>query len=391
VEFARFLPDGRALLVSGGGIVQRWNAEAGRPEGAARRFAAEGVKRFYSSDATKVLAIGLDPGCCRLLDAVTEEPVGNPFPVPGGQLYLSPDGRFVVNSFGGSDASPVRDARTGTPLGPTPERDWHVIGAAFSPDGRRALTVTQRRGNDRDLNEGQLWDLERGAALGAPFQLQHYHQEDLACLALSPGHTTALAVSRPRGGGDYRVARLWDVSRGPASHPVSDPLKPGRGGMRAAAFDPAGRWLVTVSDGEANLWNTAAEGAPGPVVKHADVLGAAFQPGDGRTFVTWGPGVTRRWETRSGKPADVPLAGSDPAFSLDGRFLVTRLAQGVHFWPLDLPLELRKEGVELWARLMSAHELTEKGDVREVPPEAWRKDRARFEQVIGWSPGPDEK
>lgn len=122
------------------------------------------------------------------------------------------------------------------------------------------------------------------------------------------------------------AVEVWDLATGR----MARPLVSRRSAVRAAAFSPDGKLVVTASDdGAARVWGSAGNilavlRAGGPL------SAAAFSP-DGTLVVTAGdPGVAQVWEWRSGKRLvilpheDVRAAG----FGSDGELVVTAGSDG---------------------------------------------------------------
>ena len=71
---------------------------------------------------------------------------------------FSPDGRYALT--GGGSGARLWDAATAKPIGPAMSQEGGVETAAFSPDGRTILTT-------RSLKV-QLWDMATAKSVGAP-------------------------------------------------------------------------------------------------------------------------------------------------------------------------------------------------------------------------------
>jgi WD40 repeat protein len=78
----------------------------------------------------------------------------------------------------------------------------------------------------------------------------------------------------------YNGVRTWDVKTGKEQNRFGHDL------ARRASFSADGRFLLTVSDSEARVWDvrTASAMFPEPIV-HADLMVASFSP-DGSLVVT---------------------------------------------------------------------------------------------------------
>jgi WD40 repeat protein len=155
------------------------------------------------------------------------------------------------------------------------------------------------------------------------------HQERLQLL----GHTRPLraAAWSPEGRRLITIsydntARVWDA----ASGREDSVLRGHEGALLAAAWSPDGRRIVTASgDGTARVWDTAASG-PAQVVlagHQGAVFAAAWSP-DGRRIVTASNDHTGRvWDAASGRPLTLLAGHTKPvhvaAWAPDGRRIVT--------------------------------------------------------------------
>ena len=171
-------------------------------------------------------------------------------------------GGLRVNPLG---AAQVWEVATARPVTPPLRHDFRpgknpgvgIQFAAFSPDGRRVITVS--------ANQVQAWDAAGGQPLGLPLRqpTEIWHQ------TLSPDGSRILIVNV--------AARVWDLA---SQQPVTPPLHL-EGFCQYATFSPDGRYLVTVGrDRVARVWEAATGQPITPPLKHdSDIRYAAFTPG----------------------------------------------------------------------------------------------------------------
>jgi WD40 repeat protein len=212
--------------------------------------------------------------------------------------------------------------------------NW-VKDVAFSPDGTRVLT------GSRDTM-ARLWDARTGQPVGAPLK----HPHPVWSVAFSPdGRLILTGCGRPEG--RQGEARLWDAATGKL---LGEPLQTA-GPVHRALFNRAGDRILTISRGQARLWQVAPPAAGGVrlllLLPHSNAVFTALFSPDGKTVLTAGAdGTARLWDAATGEAKGASLFHTGPveqaAFSPDGRTLAVGCNRS------DVSRNLRVGEVQLW-------------------------------------------
>ncbi len=228
----------------------------------------------FSPDGTRLASVGEDR-TARLWDAATGALLATCAGHTSKVLCVAfrPDGaRLVTTSADGT----VRqwNPATGREVEPPYERhSGEVAAAVYSPDGR----LVASGGTDRTVRVWRATGRQDVAVL-------HGHTGSATAVAFAPGGRRLASLSRERGmgwAGDGTM-RVWDVDP-KATLPV---LRGHTNYVYPVAYSPDGRWVASGGwDGKVYLWD-AATGEPCATFPHGSVVRAlAFGPG-GRWLVT---------------------------------------------------------------------------------------------------------
>lgn len=193
-----------------------------------------------------------------------------------------------------------------------------VTGACFSPDGR--LVVTASRDGTvqiRDAQSGQL------------LRTLKYNGADVTSVSFSRDGKQIVTASRDN------IVRIWDPADGRMLRP---PIKmPGDAendaeddyyGFNSASFSPDGKQVVTASeDDTVRIWDTADGRQVRVLGKHLQCVNTAVFSPDGNQIVTASDDNTARvWNTETGYSKALKGHTDDvvnAVFSGDGAYVVT--------------------------------------------------------------------
>jgi WD40 repeat protein/serine/threonine protein kinase len=217
---------------------------------------------------------------------------------------FSPDGTRIV-TISGNNAY-IWNVANGTLLHTLSGHGEKVWELAFSKDGERLLTVSW------DLSV-KVWNMEDGTLLST---LEG--EADLTGAVFSPDGTQVLTAVD-------NVARIWSVETGDLVRTI----KGHEDTVENASFDATGTRIVTASwDRSAKIWDVATGDLELSLEAHDyGVMNAVFSP-DGELVVTASKDNTAKvWDADDGQMLDTLIGHSDEvwsaAFSPDGTRLVT--------------------------------------------------------------------
>jgi eukaryotic-like serine/threonine-protein kinase len=207
--------------------------------------------------------------------------------------------------------------------------------AAFSPDGRIALTAS-------DDHTARLWDARTGQPLSAPMT----NGANVRYAEFSSDGTRIVTASMDG------AVRVWNVATG---QPVTPPIRH-RGPVLVARFSPDGTKIATaMADPKARLWDAATGARVGTFEAHtAAVNWIEFSP-DGQQLLTASSDHTARLSNaHTGEPAAIQFQHQHAVllarFSPDARRVITAAAdRTARVWDANtgLPItpSLSHEGV----------------------------------------------
>ncbi len=360
VSSVAFSPDGKTVATgSWDRMVRLWDAATGLPVGPAIMHKDAVIDVAFSHEGTAIVTRTAD-GTARKWNATTGSPLGQPVEFPSrAQFTFSPDGdRVLTVGEEVAEKAQLWDVSTGLRVGQSMEDPDAIRGAAFSPDGKTILTVSQsntlRRwsaatgrpvGQHMDLGEitgqppaGQLPSLQLGISL-------MYSPDGRSFVTIDFGRTAQLwkadsgqsimsqtdalvAVFSPDAkvlvtGGTDKKARLWDASTGQS---IGQSMEH-QGAVLTAAFSPDGKTVLTGSDDKkARLWYAASGQPIGQALVHqAAVRSVAFNRG-GKTILTMPNNAMRVWDVATSRLIGQPIVqgiNSRWAFSPDMNTILT--------------------------------------------------------------------
>jgi WD40 repeat protein len=348
-------PDGRTLVLAGGGGVLFFDAATYERVGEPLRVAGEVESLAYRPDG-RTLAVGGDL-FVRLFDARTREQLAETalggvamrmaFTNDGSRLVvLSPPGQ--PQDLGGADAQiTIRDAATLKPIGLSiqPEAFVGAYVGIYYASPHFALTA-----DDRSLitasEDGELawWDLRSGKKRRTQTIAPGLH-----ALALSPdGLTVAVGIDRGVQLVDLGARTVRTATRGLTGSP------------NWVLFSPDGKTLVSTNlDGTVTLWDVGSATPRDTLRGHSNsAQQPVFSPDGGMLYTVSHDGTAIAWDLTAERGLGRPFTfthdrtfsaagydGHPGEFSPDSRLIAVGLkGQGVALWdarkltPVGAPL-----------------------------------------------------
>jgi WD40 repeat protein/serine/threonine protein kinase len=339
---AQFSPDGQALVMVGedwlptndppGHARQRyapvrvWDTRTGKERYALEGFSLGVLQASFSPDGRYLLTVG---------DGFSSQITFDK--LPNGTVRK---GGFQVGMALAANKEPavrVWDAATGKLVRVLLDHGHECSGAAWSPDGKRVVTVATPASHviTVDYPVLALWDVATGKLVGR-----------LERITLRPGQVQFSPDGKYVLGLDGAGVILWDAASGKHVRTLA-----GHGGdVTAAAFSPDGSFLASAAnDRLAILWDVATGKERHRLAGHAGRVLAVAVSGDGRWIATagedgtarlWASATGREWLTLTGHRGPVEVV----SFRADGQALLTGGADGTaREWPVEpLPAAKRR-------------------------------------------------
>jgi WD40 repeat protein len=326
-RLAAFSPDGRRIVIaSQDHSATIWDTESRRRMVTLKGHKGPVSDATFTKDGRFVLTASEDH-TARLWDAATGSQTVE-FRGHTGKVVnaaLSPDESLILTASADGSAR-IWEVKTGSlqrTLSPPAER---MDSAVFSPDGRFVATATVQSSKSGREGLAQVWEVSTGKLV-----TQQAEKDMVTSAAFSPDGkrvVTLIGAGHSRIGISHRgnnVVRIWDASDGGRSVE----LRATTGPFVGATFSPDSRFVLTAGlDGRAQIWDASTGQNVLDLRGHsARVNYAAFSP-EGRCVLTASADrSTRVWDAISGKNLAV-LTGHTGSvnwatFSPDSKLVVT--------------------------------------------------------------------
>ena len=387
VSRVAFSPEGKRLATTANKVVRLWELAGAPsvilPHQESVRFAA------FSPDGTRVLTATDDTA--QLWDATRTAGKAEFVWMPGAQIYhatFSPDGAYALTASEDRLAR-LWDVKTGKEAAAL-SHPRRVRYAAFSRDRKMLLTASDQRlvvwdiaalpqvpsepkvslthnasvvygefsADGREIfsvdfgGTARVWNVETAQ------ERIELRRTEIIMARLSPDGRRMATV-----GEGSNVLQIWDTATGAL---VGQPI-PHEYPMRAVAFSPDGRWVVTAHErGSVRIWDTESGSAATPPMQHDDrVMHAVFSADGTRVLTASRDHTARVWNAASGQPVTDPLQHGSMVryaeFSPDGQQVVTASDdRTARLWSLS-PGSVDAEGWRRRAQLLAARRIDETG------------------------------
>jgi WD40 repeat protein len=329
VSRAAFSPDGKRIVTASfDQTVKVWDARTGMILLDVKGITSGHCSVAFSPDGTRIVT-GRYDGIATVIDAGTgavllelnahmrsQQSLMFSPSIGGGVLgaAFSPDGRRIVTGGGLSGAEArVWDARTGAELLDLKGHTGLVISVAFSPDGTHIVTGSLDR-------TAKVWDARTGTnrlELGG-------QRGNVSSLAVSPDSTRIVT------GSSHAAVKVWDTGTGKTLVELTG----FRGGP--VSFSPDGARIVTGShhDGTVKVWDAKTGTAQLELKGHIGmVLRVSLSP-DGTRIISADRDTVKVWDARMGTALHEMKVGSGSVMviSPDGTRIITADGTNATVW-----------------------------------------------------------
>ena len=145
-----------------------------------------------------------------------------------------------------------------------------------------------------------------------------------------------------------------------------------------------GRW-----DGLTRAWDTASGKPLGPYIRHQSIVSAVAFSGDGKLALTASEdGIVQLWDTSTGKLVGPRLQDRGVvravALSTDASIsLIAAVDKPMVVWSHPRILTSDPERIKLWMQVNTGMEIDESGAVRFLDAKTWQERRQSLQQLGG--------
>ncbi len=226
---------------------------------------------------------------------------------------FSPNGRRVITG-GEYGTAKIWDVASGQAILELKGLHGSVECVAFSPDGGRVVTGGGEHGSGIIPGEAKLWDAGTGQ-LVLEFK---GHTSRIRCVAFSPDGRQIVT------GSEDHTAKVWDAATGGEILTFNGHI----GAVRSVSFRPDGQRIVSAGiDEKVRVWDAVTRQEILALPHRAMVAGVAFSP-DGKLIATAvGDSTAQIWDAGTGRVIHTLRGHSNwvvsVAFSPDGQRLIT--------------------------------------------------------------------